>query len=590
MPVVRPSQWVAALRDAGAPLIAVVAGNGQVARCAVEARADLVLGLNAGPYRHLGVGSLASFMPYGNANEQTRDLVRRELLPRAGGLPLIAGVCAHDPTVDLDGLLAEYAALGVAGVTNWPALGFIDGSFRQALEAEGCDEAGELALMEKARRHGLATFGFVLDRGAAGRFAAAGCDGLILDLGLTRQWSDVHEHRDQLRQAIATLNGMTEAVQASGRSPLCLAFGGPVVGADDFAEVLRYGFVHGFAGGSVFERLPVQDVVAGTIARFKAVAVDHSHPSPASTDDPGGDGLMDMAGRSPAMTRLFALIQRVARADINVCIEGESGVGKELVATAIHRLGSRAHQPFVTLNCGALPDSLVESELFGHERGAFTGADRRRLGKFELAHGGTLFLDEIADLSPRAQVALLRAIQSREITRLGGERSLPVDVRVVVASHQALAEACAAGRFRADLYYRLNHFTLHVPPLRERGDDLRLLVNRMLPRLSVQFGREITGIAPAFLHKLAAHAWPGNVRELQHVMTRAALLEDGAVLTGQAFVPVLHGAAPAPVAPRSAGRRARADQALAACAGNKSLAAAQLGITRKTLYAWLRDH
>jgi two-component system response regulator HydG len=573
-------------RDSGTPLIAVVAGNGQVARCAVDAKADLLLALSAGPFRHLGVGSLASFLAYGNANQSTRTLVEQALLPRAGGVPVIAGVCGHDPTVDLDGLLAHYASIGIAGVVNWPAVGFVDGALRQAMEAEGCGEASELAMLERARSHGLATVGFVLDREAATRFAAAGCDALVLDLGLTRRWADIRDHRDQLSQAIADLNGMTAAVRASGHGPLCFAFGGPVVDAEDFAELLRHGSVDGFAGGSVFERLPVQDVVAGTIARFKHVAV-RPHHDPEVID--GHIGLEGIIGRTPPMRRLFELVRRVAPTDLNVCIEGESGSGKELVATAIHRLSTRAHQPFITLNCGALPDSLVESELFGHEKGAFTGADRRRLGKFELAHGGTLFLDEIADLSPHAQVALLRALQSREITRLGGDRTIPVDVRVVVASHQVLADACAAGRFRADLYYRLNHLTLRVPPLRERTGDIPLLVEHLLPRLSAQLGRTVTGAGAAFLHRLAQHSWPGNVRELHHVVTRTALMEDGAVIAGHAL------ALEEPRRPPSGSaradnaveRRQRARSAVEQAGGNKSDAARALGITRKTLYAWL---
>ena len=572
-------------RTDGNPLIAVVAGNGQVTRCAVDAKADLLLALSAGPFRHLGVGSLASFFAYDNANDTTRALIERELLPRAGDVPLIAGVCGHDPTIDLDALLAHYAAIGVTGVVNWPAVGFVDGTLRQAMEAEGCGEASELAMLEKARAHGLTTVGFVLDRDAAARFAAAGCDALVLDLGLTRRWSDIRDHRDQLSQAITDLGGMLTAVRATGHDPLCLLFGGPVVEAEDFAEVLRHLAIDGFAGGSVFERLPVQDVVAGTIARFKHVAVRAHHDQQVINEELGLEGIV---GRTPPMRRLFELIRRVAPTDLSVCVEGESGSGKELVAAAIHRLSSRAHQPFITLNCGALPDTLVESELFGHEKGAFTGADRRRLGKFELAHGGTLFLDEIADLSAHGQVALLRALQSREITRLGGDRAIPVDVRVVVASHQVLAEACAAGRFRTDLYYRLNHLTLRVPPLRERVADIPLLVEHLLPRLSAQLGRTVNGASPAFLHRLAQHTWPGNVRELHHVVTRTALMEDGAVIAGHALA--LEEARPSSVKTRSdstSERRQRARSAIDQAGGNKSNAARALGITRKTLYAWL---
>ena len=572
-------------RTDGNPLIAVVAGNGQVTRCAVDAKADLLLALSAGPFRHLGVGSLASFFAYDNANDTTRALIERELLPRAGEVPVVAGVCGHDPTIDLDALLAHYAAIGVTGVVNWPAVGFVDGALRQAMEAEDCGEASELAMLEKARAHGLTTVGFVLDRAAAARFAAAGCDALVLDLGLTRRWSDIRDHRDQLSQAITDLGGMLSAVRATGRDPLCLLFGGPVVDAEDFAEVLRHLAIDGFAGGSVFERLPVQDVVAGTIARFKHVAVRAHHEQQVIDEELGLEGIV---GRAPPMRRLFELIRRVAPTDLSVCVEGESGSGKELVAAAIHRLSARAHQPFITLNCGALPDSLVESELFGHEKGAFTGADRRRLGKFELAHGGTLFLDEIADLSAHGQVALLRALQSREITRLGGDRAIPVDVRVVVASHQVLAEACAAGRFRTDLYYRLNHLTLRVPPLRERAADIALLVDHLLPRLSAQLGRTVRGASPAFLHRLAQHSWPGNVRELHHVVTRTALMEDGPVIAGHVLA--LEEVRPSSVkthADPSGERRQRARSAIEHAHGNKSDAARALGITRKTLYAWL---
>jgi len=572
-------------RTDGNPLIAVVAGNGQVTRCAVDAKADLLLALSAGPFRHLGVGSLASFFAYDNANDTTRALIERELLPRAGDVPLIAGVCGHDPTIDTDALLAHYAMIGVTGVVNWPAVGFVDGALRQAMEAEGCGEASELAMLERARAHGLTTVGFVLDRDAAARFAAAGCDALVLDLGLTRRWSDIRDHRDQLSQAITDLGCMLSSVRATGRDPLCLLFGGPVVDAEDFAEVLRHVAMDGFAGGSVFERLPVQDVVAGTIARFKQVAVRAHHDQQVIDEELGLEGIV---GRSAPMRRLFELIRRVAPTDLSVCIEGESGSGKELVAAAIHRLSTRAHQPFITLNCGALPDTLVESELFGHEKGAFTGADRRRLGKFELAHGGTLFLDEIADLSAHGQVALLRALQSREITRLGGDRVIPVDVRVVVASHHVLADACAGGRFRTDLYYRLNHLTLRVPPLRERAADIPLLVEHLLPRLSAQLGRVVSGANPAFLHRLAQHAWPGNVRELHHVVTRTALMEDGAVIAGHALA--LEEPRPSTVKTRSdstSDRRRRARSAIDQAGGNKSDAARALGITRKTLYAWL---
>jgi two-component system response regulator HydG len=252
----------------------------------------------------------------------------------------------------------------------------------------------------------------------------------------------------------------------------------------------------------------------------------------------------------------------------------------------------RGPRAFVTLNCGAITESLLESELFGHEKGAFTGAHRRRLGKFELAHRGTLFLDEIADLSPHAQVSLLRALQQREITRVGGEGSIPVDVRIVAASHQDLAERVAAGSFRADLYYRLNGLTMIIPPLRERPADLPLLAETTLRRLCVQWNLPARRISASFLHRMTRHAWPGNVRELQHIIGQALLLEDSRVLDGAHFRPSPPGAprtSSAPTENKSVSRRANAEQALRATQGNKSAAAASLGVTRKTLYTWLRE-
>ena len=293
-------------------------------------------------------------------------------------------------------------------------------------------------------------------------------------------------------------------------------------------------------------------------------------------------------------------------------MEGESGVGKELVAIQLHQHNRRAGHPFVTVNCGAIPDGLLESELFGHEKGSFTGADRKRLGKFELAQHGTLFLDEVADLSPHGQVALLRALQQREITRVGGDRPIPLDVRIVAASNQPLQRLVEEGRFRADLYHRLNNITLLVPPLRDRLEDLPILIEDTLARLQVQLGRRLAGVTPRFLEHLRRHLWPGNVRELQHVLTQAALLEDGLFLEGKEFDPVTasrtyqprlplpqahslsrweEGADRSPIQiPSETGFKNRSEaarRAVAAHGGNKSRAAAALGVTRKTLYAWL---
>lgn len=565
--------------------IGVVAASGQVARSAAEAGADLLFALNAGSFRNMGTGSLAAYLPYGNANDQTLQLLREQVLPQSRDVPVVAGVFGSDPTTPVEERLTTLHDLGVSGIVNWPAIGFIDGVYRQALENEGLGIESELKMLELAREAGFVTFGFALNVADARRFAAIDIDALILNLGLTRQVDDIHQRRERLQHAIVRLNEMLEAVQSTGNRPMCLAFGGPVTAPEDLEELFRHSAVHGFAGGSAFDRLPVQSIVGTTVRRFKSIAGRRNERvSEAALDQIIGD--------SAAMKAVYQRVRRIAPYDVSVCLYGESGTGKELIATQLHRLSHRARHAFVTLNCGAIPESLLESELFGHERGAFTGADRRRIGKFELAHHGTLFLDEIADLSPRGQVALLRAIQQREISRVGGETPVTADVRIITASNQNLADLVRQGRFRADLFYRLSYITVTIPPLRERREDIPLLVEDLLSRLEVQLGRQLVGISARFTEKLHQHCWPGNVRELQLVIGQAALLEDGPVLEGEPFQPFaeLDWSRPAvEVDPDSSeANRAAARQALAAARGNKSRAAKALGITRKTLYAWLK--
>jgi DNA-binding NtrC family response regulator/predicted TIM-barrel enzyme len=569
------------------PVVAVVAGSGLVVCCAVEAGADLLMVLNAGLYRNLGTGSLAAFLPYGNANDQTEMLLREQVLPRAQGVPVVAGVFAADETIRLETRLKRLKDLGVEGVVNWPAIGFLEGRYRELVEEEGLGTRCEANMLALARSMGLIPFGFALTRQEVACFLAAGAEGLILNLGLTHDVADVRQRRDQLQTAIVRLNEMLAIARRDAPGSLCLAFGGPITTPEDLEQVFRHSEIHGFAGGSVFERLPVQSVLTSTVRRFKSIAVGRGE----KLDD---FGLGALVGRSSAMQEVFQLIRQVAPHDVNVCIEGETGTGKELVAMQLHRLSNRSSRPFITLNCGAIPETLLESELFGHEKGAFTSADRRRLGKFELAQGGTLFLDEIADLSPRGQVALLRAIQQREITRVGGDQSLAIDVRIIAASNQSLAEAVRKKRFREDLYYRLNYITIAVPPLRERIEDLQLLTKDILARLQIQLDRKLDGLSPAFQEKMLRHRWPGNVRELEHVLGQAALREERTLLEGHYFTPMPLDAAHCSFHPLDNGkplrlnRKNRAHQALAETQGNKSRAAAILGITRKTFYAWLR--
>ena len=568
-------------KQSGNPVLAVAAGSGQIAHYAVDAGADVLLALNAGLYRSLGRGSLASLLAYGNANEQTEDLLRQHILPNAGALPIVAGVMAGDPTMELDQRLLRLKRLGVHGVTNWPTVGFIDGRIRIAFEEAGHGVDAEVAMLHEAKRQGLATFAFALSVEDIQKFAGSGVDALIINAGLTPVHFATGDRRDRLQEALVHIDRMMDAIETGRQRPLCLIYGGPFTDVQDFEALFGQVRVDGIAGGSVFERLPVEAITSNFIQRCKALRLRESTN--------GAPRRKELVGSSPAFREMISVIERVAPYDANVVIEGETGVGKELAATLIHELSPRAKGPFITLNCGAIPAGLLESELFGHERGSFTGADRRRIGKFELANRGTLLLDEIADLSPAAQVALLRVLQQREVTRVGGDNPIPLNVRVIAATNRALAELVEEGKFRSDLYYRLSTITLDVPPLRERKRDIPALSAAFLQKIAFEFGIAVPTIDKRFAADLENYAWPGNIRELHHILARAAILEDGPVLRGTHFKRRHLGQErdAGPLPRRRIGVEA-VEAAIRRFDGNKSLAAEFLGISRKTLYAKLR--
>ena len=237
-----------------------------------------------------------------------------------------------------------------------------------------------------------------------------------------------------------------------------------------------------------------------------------------------------LIGDSPAMRDIFKMIDKVAASNATVLIQGETGTGKERVAEAIHRNSSRGEAAFVRMNCASLPDNLLESELFGHEKGAFTGADQTRIGRFEMANDGTLFLDEVGNMSANTQAKVLRAIQNQEFERLGGSRTIKVDVRIVAATNINLEEAIKDGRFREDLYYRLNVVNLVMPPLRDRRDDIMPLAEHFLQRFARELRRRVTGFSPEAVKQLQEYRWPGNVRELENTLERAVLMSEGSTL------------------------------------------------------------
>jgi DNA-binding NtrC family response regulator len=310
--------------------------------------------------------------------------------------------------------------------------------------------------------------------------------------------------------------------------------------------------------------------------------------------------LGDLIGGSKTMQDVMRILEQVSPSSASVLITGETGSGKEILARTIHRLSPRAERPFIAINCSAIPESLMESEIFGHERGAFTGAAERRIGCFELADGGTLLLDEIGEMPPQTQAKLLRVLEDHKVRRLGSKVETPVDVRVLAATNKEPEQAVAKGELRQDLYFRLNVFHIHLPPLRERKDDIPLLVEHILRDINVKHGRQVRGVNPEVLDMFASYSWPGNVRELRNVLERAAIISNRDLI-GRAHLPADFGHAPATAASDltslrfplgttvEAVERELILQTLAST-NNKTRAAELLGISLKTLHNKLKEY
>lgn len=338
----------------------------------------------------------------------------------------------------------------------------------------------------------------------------------------------------------------------------------------DKSEIALIGLILGQTAGCLYRALEYEDAVKKLKERF-----EHS------------DDFHGIIGRDGKMQLLYKRMEDVASSDASVLIQGESGTGKELVARAVHALSPRRNRPFIVINCAVYQDTLLESELFGHEKGAFTGADRQRAGRFEQAEGGTVFLDEIGEISASAQVKLLRVLQEKVIERVGGNTPVPVNVRVIAATNRVLSDAVKTGHFREDLYYRLDVVSLFVPPLRGRTGDIPLLTRHFLARFATEYKKELTISRPA-MQILLQYPWPGNVRELENCLAQAALLAPDGAVTPEELPERVTGLAPA--AGLEQNEREVIRKTLAQTQGNKKLTAAQLGISRTTLYAKMKKY
>jgi DNA-binding NtrC family response regulator len=402
-------------------------------------------------------------------------------------------------------------------------------------------------------------------------FASDGADLVITDLLLP----DL-DGMEVLRRAKQTRPDV-EVIVITGHGTVEKAVETMRLGAYDFIE-------------KPLDRAALLKTVAKALEKQRLAAENRQLRERLHQQEPGEEALV---GNSPAMVALKKMIRQIAPTDVSVLIQGESGTGKEVVADVIHALSQRHDQPIVKISCAAIPETLLESELFGHERGAFTGAAATKPGKFEFAHGGTLFLDEIAEMSSPLQAKLLRVLQDGRFQRLGSTREIQIDVRVISATHVDIQKAIRDKRFRDDLYYRLNVVQILLPPLRQRREDIPLLADYFLKKYAARMQKQVRAIAPAALDQLLAHEWPGNVRELENTIQRAlAVTNDDAIRAFHLTAGLEAGNAtplgPAvtiPVGTQLAEAEERLiTETLAHCAGNKEKAAEILGISSRTLY------
>lgn len=403
-------------------------------------------------------------------------------------------------------------------------------------------------------------------------------DVILLDMNFSKGRSDGSEGLSWLRK-IKEINPEQQVIMITAYSDVATAVEALKSGATDFIEkpwrnekllaTINAGFALAYSNQQLSQAQTLQTELSQAIDR----------------------PFSEVIGHSEGMQRLMKTVEKVAFTDANILILGENGAGKEVIARAVHRCSQRAGAVFVSVDMGAIPETLFESELFGHKKGAFTGAVADRAGRFQLAQGGTLFLDEIGNMSPSAQSKLLQALQTLQITPVGSDRSIQIDTRVICATNQPLREMIAQGRFREDLLYRINTVELHIPPLRERGDDIDLLTDHFLAMYARKYRKNAFRLLPETRQLLRRYTWPGNVRELQHTLERAVILCEDEIISPSDFqFPQLAAGQTAITLNLDDNEKRLITEALEKYKGNISKAAQALGLTRAALYRRMEKH
>lgn len=519
-------------------LVGAAIGTGLTAKAAAKGGADFLLALNAGRFRVLGGPSISCMLPLSDNNRAVMNFSRAEILTRVA-LPVYFGACVFDPACDLEALVHKVRDAGFHGVCNFPTAVHFDGAMRACLEQAGVGFKREVALMGLARKAGLQTCAYVRQMDEALMMADAGVDLLCINYGWNAGGAGGVPSNYSLDEAAEHARAVFDAVRARHPKLLCTVEGGPITTPDEAQKVSSISGANGYIGGSTIDRIPLETAVAETTSAYKAVAQLHSHIHSLKTEWLGDGHEFGLIGRSAAITDVVHVIRKVAESNISVLVTGENGTGKELVARAIHLSSARCKQRMVAINCAAIPRDLLESELFGHEAGAFTGAVKARVGRFEQAHGTTLLLDEIGDLELSLQAKLLRVLEDGVFERLGSNTSHRTDARLLCASNRPLRKMVAEGSFREDLFYRLSAVEVPLPPLRERIEDIPLLVRYLLPSIAKEINPRVREMDASAYRELMRHHWPGNVRELRNVLERAVVMCEREIVSAD-DLPILY--------------------------------------------------
>ncbi len=584
-------------RDKGF-LVGAAIGTGMTARAAAQGGADFLLALNAGRFRVMGGPSISCMLPVADNNQAVLDFARAEILGRIR-LPVFFGACVFNPAFNLRELVREVKDAGFDGICNFPPAGHLDGVMRHNLEQAQVGLQRELALMRMAKVAGLQTCGYVRQLEEAMAMADAGVDILCVNYGWNAGGVSGVPSRYSLQEAADHARRVFEAVRRRRPGILCTVEGGPITTPEEAQQIAETSQANGYIGGSTIDRIPLETAVAETTSAYKAVATLQRRIDSLKSEWLGDGHEFGLIGRSAAISSVIRMIRKVADSELSVLVTGENGTGKELVARAIHAGSPRAHQRMVAVNCAAIPRDLLESELFGHEAGAFTGAIKARLGRFEQAHGTTLLLDEIGDLELSLQAKLLRVLEDGTFERLGSNVPRRTDARILCASNRPLRRMVSDGSFREDLLYRLNAVEITLPPLRERIEDIPLLVRYLLPRIAAEMNPRVRDMDASAYRTLMRHNWPGNVRELRNVLERALIMCERDVITSedlpslqtetmtnrQASV-VAHG----PNGGEPASERDWILDALRRNRFRRGETARELGLARKTLYNKMRRY